>query len=210
MRSLFYAAIASIWLVSSAANSLRADLITAEYVPLVFDSGSTVSGFNDGTTFMPAQVFTATVAGNLSKISVGVWSTSATELLVELRSTSGGLPTSTVLATQSINPGIAFADQTLHTADFSTSGISLVANTQYAISLRTVNNAVNVAWSGDFTNPYAGGDFAVSSNNGTSWLQQSLPEAVFRVTVTAVPEPASCCLVCMGIGLIVMKRNRRV
>ena len=178
--------------------------VTAEYVPPFFSSGSSVAGFNNGTTFLPAQTFTTSVGGPLDEISVGIWSGAPNDVSVELRSTSGGLPTSTVLAS-SVITGSPYASSVLHTADFSSSSVTLDPSTMYAISLRTVNGPPNnVAWSGDF--PGSGGGFASSSNNGSSWSLDDGRIGVYRVTI--LPEPTSIGLLGV-IGMIALRRSRK-
>ena len=206
-QTLCWKSIATLFLLANCLmiSDLQASVVTAEYVPPSFSSGSSVTGFNNGTTFLPAQTFTATVGGLLDDISVGIWSGAANNVNVELRSTSGGLPTSTVLAS-SIITGSPYTSGVLHTADFSSSGVTLAASTMYAISLRTVNGPPNnVGWSGDF--PGSGGGFATSTNNGTSWTLDDERIGVFQVTV--VPEPSAFTLAGLAAAAFGFFRRKR-
>jgi hypothetical protein len=166
--------------------------ITAECVPGTFSSGQTAAGFNNGA-FRPGQTFTAQVTGALTSIGVGVYSSSANDVVVELRLTSGGVPIGGVYASATI-PGSPYADGVLHTADFSSSNVTLYQGVLYAVTLRTQGSSPGVGISGSFP-PCGGGgtgDYVTSDDGGSTWavypfLDRSL---VYRVEVQpAPPDP---------------------
>lgn len=174
-------------------TTARADVVTAECVPGGFSSGQAAAGFSSGT-YRPGQTFTAQVTGTLTTIGVGIFSYGANDVIVEIRYTSGGVPTGGVLASATI-PGGPFADGVLHTADFSAHHIDIYQGQLYAVTLRAQNASTNVGVSGSFPACPGGGteDFVSSNDSGSTWtvfppMDRSI---VYQVKVDPV-TPAPC------------------
>jgi len=178
---------------SLAVAPARADVVTAECVPSVFSNGQTAAGFNNGT-FRPGQTFTAQVTGTLTTVGVGVYSSGANDVIVELRYTSGGVPTGGVLASATISGG-PFADGVLHTADFSANHVDIYQGQLYAVTLRAQNSSPNVGVSGSFPACPGGGteDFVTSNDGGSTWTVFSPMDRsiVYQVKVDPV-TPGPC------------------
>ncbi|HEV8201474.1 MAG TPA: protease pro-enzyme activation domain-containing protein [Candidatus Polarisedimenticolia bacterium] len=137
----------------------------------VGSTGNTIT-----TTSWQAQTFVPALAGTLTRADLDLFcsgcSGASPDITVEVRTTSGGLPTSTVLATSTI-AGFTDAAATFHTATFGAPA-TLASGTTYAIVLRlTTNRATgNYAALRSNNNQYAGGSQVVSTNSGVSWASQ--------------------------------------
>jgi hypothetical protein len=128
-----------------------------------------------GETFIPA------ISGNLTKVDINLFcagcSGTDTPVTVEIRTTSGGLPTATVLASTTI-PGFSLANPAFYTATFS-SPPALTAGTSYAIMTR-VTSARAGSYNATFAagNPYANG--VLVFGDGTSWGSMTNDDLDFR------------------------------
>src|SRR5262245_23479028 len=106
-----------------------------------------------------SQSFTAGLSGNLDQVDLDIKGTSPTApLMVEIRSTTAGAPTGTVLASTSVPASSVGASVSFVPATFS-SPVVVVAGTQYAIvSWSTTAGANPYTFADDGgTNAYAGG-----------------------------------------------------
>jgi hypothetical protein len=105
------------------------------------------------------QTFTAGLTGTLTSVALEPYA-SLQGLTLEIRTTAGGLPTSTVLASQTITSSVtgAFVSTTFATP------AAVTAGTQYAIVLALPASGVLGCAGG-----YAGGDL-VGTLDGVSWL----------------------------------------
>ena len=112
----------------------------ARCVPPSWGTGQIAAGFQDGP-FFPGQTFTPKLTGALTFVKLGLWSTSAIQAVVEVRTTANGLPTPTVLA-QAPVAGAPYGPGVLHTATFSPANVVLMAGTRYALVLRGNANQV--------------------------------------------------------------------
>jgi Ca2+-binding RTX toxin-like protein len=128
-----------------------------------------------------AQTFTAGLSGGLDQVDLFLQKsgTPTADLSVELRDAPGGVPGSTVLASQSVpqasvpGPGAA----AFLSINFPAPA-SVVAGTQYAIvAYSTTSGGGNLyAWSGSSTaNPYAGGGVFFTTNSPPSGSWGSVP-----------------------------------
>ena len=128
-----------------------------------------------GQTFIPA------ISGNLTKLDLNLFcagcSGTDTPVTVEIRTTSGGLPTATVLASTTI-PGFSLANPAFYTATFS-SPPALTAGTSYAIMTR-VTTARTGSYNATFAagNPYANG--VLVFGDGTLWGSMPSDDLGFR------------------------------
>jgi hypothetical protein len=113
----------------------------------------------------------------------------------------GGVPSSTVLASATINGSVLAnvepASPVWLSADFSSFQINLVSGSVYAFSLQTDTGDASGCGSGNnyFVN-YAGGSLFSSYDSGATWSADSLYNLNFEVT--ASPEPSTQALVEIG------------
>jgi hypothetical protein len=119
--------------------------------------GSTIS-----TNASLAQTFTAGLTGTLDQVDLhlGKAGTPTAPLSVEIRAVSGGVPTGTILASQSV-PESNIAPLAAFTSINFASPASVVAGTQYAIvAYSSTADANPYTWTANMNanpNPYAGG-----------------------------------------------------
>ena len=122
------------------------------------------SGLNAQSTQSVAQTFTAGLSGQLDQVDLHLekLNNPTAPLSVELRNASGGLPGSTVLASQSVpassvppSPAAAFVSINF------LAPAPVAAGTQYAIVAYSANVfPVGYAWSLTTGNPYAAGAYS--------------------------------------------------
>jgi len=156
------------------------------------------SGFGINTTGWEAQTFTPTVSGQLTRADFGMFCSGCTgttpNLTLSVRNTSGGLPTGADLATATIT-GFAPGTTIFYQAVFA-SPATLTAGTKYALVVRPTaapsagTYAVTRTGSTSFgENMYAGGDGAVSSDSGGTWVLNATggtpTDFGFRTFITA-------------------------
>ena len=120
------------------------------------------------------QTFTAGVSGELSRLDVSLFcflcAGTNPEIIVDVRTTSGGLPTSTVLATTTLS-GFSSATSTFYSAVF-TSPATLTAGTTYAFTLRGSTARATGTYAASFSTTaaaYPNGTRVGSSNSGQTW-----------------------------------------
>jgi hypothetical protein len=133
------------------------------------------SGFGVNTTQWIGQTFLDGITGTLPKVDVNMFCSGCSgvnpPVTVEIRTTSGGLPTSTVLATTTI-PGFSSGAAVYYTATFS-SPPALTAGTNYAIVLRLVTPRTTGSYNATFSpgpTSYANGALVATTNSGASWF----------------------------------------
>jgi hypothetical protein len=121
-----------------------------------------------GQTFIPA------ISGPLVRLDLSLFCATCTganpPIVVELRTASGGLPTSTVLATTSV-PGFSSGAAAFYTATFA-SPAAVTAGTQYAYTVHPSANRTGTYAAIFSLTPgaYANGDRVVSTNSGATWV----------------------------------------
>ena len=130
------------------------------------------SGFNVSTSQWIGQNFTPSVSGALQKVDVNMFcsicSGANPPVTVEIRTVSGGVPTTTVLASTTI-AGFSSGSATYYSATFASPAI-LTANTQYALLLRLVTaRAGNYNATFSTANPYPGGVLVFTVNGGAAF-----------------------------------------
>ena len=131
------------------------------------------SGFGINTTQWIGQTFMPAVTGTLTKLDISLFCATCSganpAVTIDIRTTSGGLPTSTVLASTTI-PGFSSGAAVYYTATF---GIppSLTAGTSYAIMARLVTPRSAGSYNATFSaaNPYSRGALVFTVNGGTTW-----------------------------------------
>lgn len=180
------------------------------------------SGWAVGTispTFMAVQAdrFVSQTTGTLSAINfnfggqgsqdfslaVSVWS--------EHNTGFGAISPETLLASTTV-PVFrgSWSNPAAYTTATFADNVNLVANTAYWVVFQTVDPAQfgALAWNVAGT---GGGRAFSPTNPPTNWLPYDLttPQSAFRVTVSAVPEPASAWLLAGGALFVVMRTRRR-
>jgi hypothetical protein len=171
----------------------------------VFGSGTALAGTLDQqqTSSAPhaqalitnksgSQTFTAGITGKLDQADLKLHKqgTPPPVVNVEIRSTSAGKPTATVLASSTIPASAVTTDAAgaFASATFATPA-SVTAGTQYAlVAWSTGASANDYAWSDQTTgNPYAGGAEFISSDPvppGSGWSEFVGVDFAFKTYVT--------------------------
>ena len=145
------------------------------------------SGNGVTTTTWEAQTFTAGANGSLTRLDVAMFCSSCSgttpNLTVDIRTVSGGVPTSTILATTTIN-GFSSGATAYYTATFS-SPATIVSGTSYAYVVRLAANpsAGTYATTRSSNNPYSGGAWSQSVDSGANWSAQG-QDLGFKVYIT--------------------------
>ena len=135
------------------------------------NNGGVGSVFNK-TTWI-GQTFVPSVSGTLTKLDLNLLcsncSGSNPDLQVEVRTVSGGLPTSLVLATASI-PGFSNGGAAFYSAAFANPA-TLIAGAQYAytVHINTARTGTYAAIYSTTSSAYANGDRVQSTNSGSTW-----------------------------------------
>lgn len=114
------------------------------------------------------------VSGALSRLDVSLFcflcAGTNPDIIVEVRTTSGGLPTSTVLATTTL-AGFSSGSSTFYSAVFTSPAI-LTAGTTYAFTLRSAAARATGTYAASFSTTaaaYPDGNRVGSSNSGQTW-----------------------------------------
>lgn len=148
--------------------------------------GSTFSaGPNSGNSAFPymAQSFTAGISGEVARVDLPMYCPTG-DVLIEIRTASGGQPTSTVLASENFTNGSGLPTTFSGVYEFSFSTPATISSgSQYAIVL-TVSS--ECAW---FTaSGYTGGTGYLSTN---AIIWQSIGDFAFQTFITPIP-PDNC------------------
>jgi hypothetical protein len=130
------------------------------------------SAFN--TVAWVGQTFVPTVTGALSQLDLSLFCFQCAganpDVIVDVRTTSGGLPTATVLATTTL-PGFASSSSTFYSAAF-TSPAMLTAGVTYAFTLHGATARATGTYAASFSTSaaaYPNGARVGSSNAGMTW-----------------------------------------
>jgi hypothetical protein len=113
------------------------------------DLGGSNFPYGTGSSTL-AQTFTVGITGLLSEVDVTLSSVVSTNVPLEIRRTSGGVPTSQVLiaTTVSVTAAQPVFSWSLFRADLSASGLRVNAGDVLAIVLPGVSNSLQVSWAG--------------------------------------------------------------
>jgi len=147
------------------------------------------------TTSWPAQTFTPTATGLLTRVEVALFCDTCSganpDITVQLRTTSGGVPTSTILASTTI-VGNASPASGFYTATFS-SPASVTSGTVYAIVVRlmTDRTAGNYGVAVSSANAYVFGSFYLTTNSGGGWFMGSFDMGFKAFVATPATYAAS-------------------
>jgi len=132
-----------------------------------------------------AQTFIPDNSGDLTKVIAKIWkNASATNpLIVEIRTTSAGKPTDTVLATETIQAVSFVGGEWEETTITFSSPFEVVAGTTYAVVIRTVDS--NAYYIGNYrtTNPYADGSSHIQ-RLAEAWVTHATDDLYFQIYVT--------------------------
>jgi hypothetical protein len=156
----------------------------------VGNSGSAIT-----TTTWEGQSFVPSVSGSLTRIDVDLFCSGCSgvdpAITVEVRTTSGGTPTGTILATTTI-PGFSSGTATYYSVVFS-SPAALTSGTTYAYVLRLASDRATGTYAAlrSNNNQYASGAQLVTTNAGTSWSAQSSDLGFKTYMTTSVTYTAS-------------------
>jgi kumamolisin len=152
------------------------------------------SGNIMSTSTWNSQTFVPGITGTLTKIDVHMFCSGCSganpAVTVDVRTTSGGAPTNTVLASTTI-PGFGSATDGVFSAMFATPA-SVSAGTTYAYVLRltTDRTAGSYAATRSNNNQYSNGAFLISTNSGSTWSSQG-SDLGFKTYVTTAPVYAT-------------------
>ena len=150
--------------------------------------------FSIGTNQTAGETFTAGITGQVDQVDLALseMGPPTADLIVEIRSVSGGVPTSTVLASTSIpNTGIPAVDAFVPITFASQA--SVTAGMQYAIVASSATPpGLNYRWAEAATaNPYAGGN-AVNMAPASSGIWNTAPQDLaFKTYVVPPVSPAA-------------------
>jgi hypothetical protein len=129
------------------------------------------------TTTWEAQSFVPALSGTLTRIDLDLFCSNCggadPALTLEVRTTSGGSPTSTVLATTTV-PGFSSGAPTFYSAVFP-SPAALTSGTTYAYVLRLGTDRATGTYAAlrSNNNQYANGSQLISTNSGSAWSSQN-------------------------------------
>ena len=137
----------------------------------VSSTGNTIS-----STIWEAQTFVPGLSGAMSRLDVDLFCSACSgtnpSITAEIRTTSAGLPTSTVLATTTI-PGFSSGAGVFYTATFATPA-TLASGTTYAYVLRLTSDRATGTYAAlrSNNNRYNSGAQIISTNGGSTWSAQ--------------------------------------
>ncbi|HXH27946.1 MAG TPA: protease pro-enzyme activation domain-containing protein [Candidatus Polarisedimenticolia bacterium] len=139
------------------------------------------------TSVWEAQTFVPALGGSLTRLEAVLFCSACSgtdpAVTVDIRTTSGGSPTGTILATTTI-PGFSSGGAVLYPAVFS-SPATLTAGTTYAYVLRLATDRAAGTYAAlrSNNNQYGSGAQLVSTNSGSTWSAQST-DLGFRTFMT--------------------------
>ena len=129
-----------------------------------FSSGEFVQG-----DISVAQTFTPSISGNLSLLDLFMSNNDTAEgkpLIVSIYNTQGGIPNNLLGTVDLNNIG---QDYAWYSLDFSSEGIFLNANTQYAFELSCPGTFYGIYPGGSVNDSYSGGMALIQNGIGAAW-----------------------------------------
>ena len=148
-------------------------LIAAEQIDQQQLNSSGGGSLFNGATWV-GQTFVPGVSGALSRLEVSLFcflcAGTNPEIIVEVRTTSGGLPTSIVLATTTLT-GFSSGSSMFYSAVFTSPAI-LTAGTMYAFTIHSATARATGTYAASFSTTaaaYSDGNRVGSANSGLTW-----------------------------------------
>ena len=183
------AAVSAVFLLGAAASASAGTLDQQQ-------TNTSGSGLDAESTQTIAQTFTAGLSGKLDQVDLhlGKLNGPTAPLSIELRDVSGGLPGSTILASQSVPQPSVPASPAFVPINFAVPA-SVAAGTQYAI-LAYSSSPFPQTYYWDLsstTNPYAGGAvyYTNSAPPTTPWSSAITQDFAFKTYVAPVTSTSS-------------------
>ena len=140
--------------------------------------------------FIGAQTYTAAVTGSLNRVvlSIGRYD-NAGPLTVSIQTTTGGIPSGTVLASATVLLASTPNDATAHSVPVALSPSLSTAGTQYAIVLAAPAARPDTAWlwTTDITGSYAGGSVVRGITGLATWTIAPARDYSFATYVDPTP-----------------------
>jgi hypothetical protein len=151
----------------------HADLSAAEQIDQQQLNSSGGGSLFNAVTWV-GQTFVPGISGALSHLDISLFcflcAGTNPDIIVEIRTTAGGLPSSTVLATTTV-PGFSSGSSRLYSAVF-TAPASLTAGTMYAFTIHGATTRATGTYAASFSTTaaaYPQGNRVGSANGGLIW-----------------------------------------
>ena len=152
------------------------------------------SGAPINDTQWVAQTFTPSVTGNLDKVYLAIHKNSApSDLIVAIRATSGGIPTGSDLASETISVGSVSSSLVDNLAITFASPASLTASTTYAIVVRSPSSSGGNYYRWEFAHSivsgsadYVSGQVCISTDSGATWPDTRTSDFSFITEMSVV------------------------
>jgi len=139
----------------------------------------TNNSYDAGQTFMAGQT------GDLTKIELRLYKDNSTDpLIIEIRETSAGLPTASVLATYTMQASEITSNQTWtnKVIEFA-APTAVVSGTLYAVVLRTIDSDKYMIDNDNDTDAYADGAYVYADKGAENWAAYHDYDFYFKVYV---------------------------
>jgi hypothetical protein len=199
-------------------------VVDQSYLPGAFDSTAQIGQqFGDVDW---AQTFTVGVTGTLTSVDVQIakGSTTGSDLVVDVRTTTGGVPSSDagILATMSVPASAVSTSPTfsLFSVDFTAFNLGVNTGDVLAVVLSSAATD-NYLWRATSANGYSGGgafNFSLGSWNTSSSFGDLMFQTWVEPTPTddqgggdgdgQMPEPSLLALAAAGLALARLRRRR--
>ena len=164
-----------------------------------------------------SQTFKVGATGTLTSVDllIGAQSTVNANLLVDIRTTVAGVPSTpdvgtNILGTMTVASGTLVNVPAFASIDLSGSSISVMSGDVLAIVLRSTSTGGNYLWGGTTADGYADGAARFRISNWTT--SSSFGDLAFKTYVDSmdqqIPEPSTLLLLVAGVGAIVYLRRR--
>ena len=163
-----------------------------------------------GGTRIDGQTFTVSSSGTVGLVSILAQAPFAvpTSVTFAIRQVSGGLPTSSILASVTIaGTGMSASSLGAFSADFSSQNITFTTGEVYALTVA----ASSTFFIGGVVDAYTGGAHVTSNNSGASFVQFVPSQDLnFTISAAAIPEPSTYALLVGAavLGLAAFHRRK--